>query len=84
MTTEEAEIGRLRDAILAYLRRNPDAADTLDGIVSWWLPVASGRVEASRVERALERLIADGHVAKSVLVDGTVLYARASGAHERR
>lgn len=77
MTSEEAEIARLREAILDYLQRNPEAADTLRGIVNWWLPAEPARIEASRVERALEQLVAEGLVVKSVLVEGTVLYARA-------
>lgn len=77
MTSEETEIARLREAILDYLRRNPEAADTLGGIVNWWLPATPGRLEASRVERALEQLVAEGFAVKSVLVEGTVLYARA-------
>lgn len=79
MTSEEAKIARLREAILDYLQRNPEAADTLEGIVSWWLPAEPVRVEASRVERALEQLVAEGFAVKSVLVEGTVLYARALG-----
>ena len=79
MTSEESEIARLRAAILDYLRRNPDAADTLGGIVSWWLPAESVRFDASRVERVLEELVREGFVVKSVLVEGTVLYARAPG-----
>ena len=77
MTSEETEIARLREAILEYLRRNPEAADTLEGIVSWWLRNQPVRVEESRVERALEQLVAEGFAVKSVLVEGTVLYARA-------
>lgn len=77
MTSEETEIARLREAILDYLQRNPEAADTLGGIVSWWLRDKPVRLKASRVERALEQLVAEGFAVKSVLVEGTVLYARA-------
>ena len=80
MTSEEAEIARLREAIIEYLQRNPEAADTLGGIVNWWLPARPVRVETSWVERALEQLVAEGLAVKSVLVGGTVLYARAPGS----
>lgn len=79
MTSEEAEIAGVRAGVVEYLRRNPDAADSLEGIVSWWLPASPARIETSRVERALEQLVAEGLVLKSVLVGGTVLYARAPG-----
>ena len=32
------EIQCLHDAILHYLRSNPNAADSLEGIMNWWLP----------------------------------------------
>lgn len=79
MTSEEAENARVRAAILDYLRRNPGAADTLEGIVRWWLPAEPVRFDASRAERTLEQLVREGFVVKSVLVEGTVLYARAPG-----
>lgn len=80
MTSEEAEIARLREAIRDYLQRNPEAADTLGGIVNWWLPDTRVRIETSRVERALAQLVAEGFAVKRVLVEGTVLYARAPGS----
>jgi hypothetical protein len=78
VTSEEAEIARLSEAILDYLQRNPEAADTLGGIVNWWLPAEAVHIEASRVERALEQLVAKGFAVKRVLVGGSVVYARAA------
>jgi hypothetical protein len=80
VTSEEAEIAHLREAIRDYLQRNPEAADTLGGIVNWWLPDKPVRIETSRVERALAQLVAEGFAVKRVLVEGTVLYARAPGS----
>jgi hypothetical protein len=66
----------LRGEILLYLQNNPNAADSLEGIVNWWLPQIYHSVDAASVEQVLEKLIAEGQVKKSSLVDGTNLYSR--------
>lgn len=66
----------LRDAILLYLRRNPNAADTMEGIVKWWLPSLLGEVNARSAEKALEQMVAAGLIQKTILVDGTEVYSR--------
>ncbi|MEE8583563.1 MAG: hypothetical protein V3T83_01800 [Acidobacteriota bacterium] len=48
--------------ILAYLAQNPDAQDSLEGILNWWLPLRhlagrTGRVKAALAELASEGLI---------------------------
>ncbi len=65
----------LQDAVLQYLRNNPNAADSLQGIINWWLPKQGyEKVGMESVYQALERLIAAGVVEKVPLVGGTVLY----------
>jgi hypothetical protein len=44
--------------ILGYLATHPEAKDTLDGIVEWWLP--HRRSERAAVERAVALLLAHG------------------------
>ena len=78
MDTDETSDVRVRAAILDYLVHNGNAADTLEGIVSWWLPVGQRNVDRARVESILGRLVADGAVKATSLVDGTVLYSRGS------
>jgi Fe2+ or Zn2+ uptake regulation protein len=65
----------LRDAILEYVQRNPDAADTLRGVMDWWLPAEHRATEAEAVERALEELVALQLIVRTELPDGTILYA---------
>lgn len=62
--------------ILSYLRNHPNAADTLDGILNWWLPRQRYEMEQQRIEESLEHLVARGLVSKKTLSDGTVLYLR--------
>lgn len=52
-----------RDAILHYLRNSPYAADSLEGVMNWWLPQQEA-VEAgtAEIEQALEQLIGEGLV----------------------
>lgn len=66
----------LRGEILLYLQNNPNAADSLEGIVTWWLPQMYESVDAASVEQVLEQLIAEGRVKKLSLIDGTYLYSR--------
>jgi Fe2+ or Zn2+ uptake regulation protein len=61
--------------ILRYLRAHPQAADTVDGIVMWWLPRQRYEEAIDRVQHALDDLVARGWVEKVTLVDGTVLYS---------
>jgi Fe2+ or Zn2+ uptake regulation protein len=74
----EADVTRVRAAILDYLEHHGNAADTREGITDWWLPVEQRAVDRAVVERALETLVADGLLDVARLVDGTVLYRRAS------
>ncbi len=72
---DEPALARLSDEILSYLRAHPQAADTVDGIVEWWLPRQRHDEAVDRVQHALDELVARGLVDKITLVDGTVLYA---------
>ena len=76
MTSSELDLEKVREAILHYLQNNPNAADSLDGVINWWLPQAYRKVEVVRIEQVLEQLIADGLVRKIALMDGTNLYGK--------
>jgi len=74
----------ISDSILQYLRRHPEAADSLEGIESWWLPRSgySGSVES--VQEVLDELVAERRIARIDLADGRTLYQgvdKVSGAH---
>ena len=63
------------DAILRYLHSHPEAADTVDGICEWWLPV-HWCVDPAIVEAALARLQAQGLVRRRENADQHVVYSR--------
>jgi len=71
------EMGRqeVREAVLAYLHRHPNGADTVDGIVSWWLPLQRYEIERQRIKRTLDGMVDLGELRCHRLPDGAVLYA---------
>lgn len=75
MNTGGPSSQELAELVLGYLRRHPEAADTLDGIVTWWLPLQRYETERGRVERVLDVLVADGFLRRDRLPDGSDLYA---------
>ena len=43
--------------ILRYLDQNPNAADTVEGILEWWLPKQSIYEEEKVVKRTLDEMV---------------------------
>lgn len=48
--------------ILAYLAENPEAQDTLEGIVGWWLSGQDVKLNTALIEGALTKLVNRGLV----------------------
>jgi len=63
-------------AVLRYLHINPNAADTVDGILDWWLPGPHHAAERKLIEQVLEALVAEGELAKTIVAGGRVVYSR--------
>lgn len=76
METDESSKANIRKEILRYMQTHPDAADSLNGIVNWWLSSKYSAEDMKKVEGVLEQLIKDGLVKKVVLIDKTILYKR--------
>jgi hypothetical protein len=70
-TTEESGIA---NDILAYLSEHPDAQDTLQGIVEWWLLEQEIKSRISQVERALKELVSKGLVVERKGEDSQIRY----------
>jgi len=63
-----------------YVMEHPLAADTPEGIRSWW--VASERqASLEDVQMALNHLVESRCLSRVALTDGTVIYARAAQPH---
>ena len=48
--------------ILKYLLEHPDAQDTLEGIVEWWLLERRVKDQTLKVKEALAQLVAEGFI----------------------
>ncbi len=81
------EIALLAQEVDDYLRSYPDAADSIEGIVNWWLLRQRHEQTRELVQQALEHLVAQGLVNKIATPGGEVIYARCtspmSGGAER-
>jgi hypothetical protein len=64
----------LEREILDYLAANPEARDTLRGIIEWWLLKQKIVETSSDVEAAVVSLVAKGKLRAHVGVDGQVSY----------
>lgn len=63
-----------RAEILAYLRAHPSAADTVDGIIAWWLPRQRHETAKAAIQRALDGLVGEGMIDEILSDIGTRLY----------
>lgn len=69
-------IMKLAEQISSYLESHPEAADSLEGIVKWWLPRQRYMDSVEQVNEALNVLIENGEVYRVVLSDGRVIYLK--------
>jgi hypothetical protein len=76
----EARTQRAMQAIAAYIARHPLAADGEAGIAQWWLPEMGLDVPLASVRSALERLVLQQVLERSVLGDGSAIYRAAPSA----
>jgi hypothetical protein len=62
MKSRDADLKR---SILDYLVRHPDAKDTQEGVLNWWIARAhSGDCDEQNLVKALEELVARDWIAK--------------------
>ena len=66
--------------ILDYLSRHPDAQDTIDGILHWWVLDSCIRKWAPKIAETLAHLVEKGFLEERTSADGRLLY-RVSSRH---
>lgn len=71
ITDEEGVVGR---SILAYLVDHPDAQDSVEGIVRWWLLEQKVKFHTSKVEDALAELVSEGYLVMYDKIDAWATY----------
>jgi hypothetical protein len=72
----EQHTAKLAEAIMNYLDCHPNAADSIAGIMQWWLPHDLSSASLDDVQGALDKLIAEHRVTRSLLPGGTELFGR--------
>lgn len=70
----EARTQRAMQAIEAYVARHPLAADSVTGIAQWWLAEMATDVPLDNVLSALERLVQQQVLVRTVQADGSAIY----------
>lgn len=74
---EEDAVHMVAQGIMRYFDERPDAADTAEWILRWWLLRLRHEETAVVVQAALDRLVEDGLVTKRVSLAGPPVYSRA-------
>ena len=69
--------------ILAYLVEHPEAQDTLEGIVEWWLLEQEIKFETARVKEALSDLIARGLILEKKGSNSQIHYRINQSKHKK-
>ena len=60
--------------ILRYLTKNPDAQDTVEGIIDWWFLGRNIKCQKRMVKKALEMMVEDGLVIARQKTDSRTVY----------
>ena len=81
---EDQETAAIAQEISDYLTAHPNAADTVEGIVKWWLTRQRFESATDRVQKALDYLVAEGLVSKKAVAGGRVVYAVAKQQEMRK
>ncbi len=68
-------VSEIAEQILSYLNSHPDASDTLEGIVKWWLMQQKIELAKADVEKALELLVSKHLAHKHIYPDGSIHYS---------
>ena len=78
---QQASVSEIAQAIADYVVKNPEAQDTLDGIVEWWLP-EKNKPRTALIKEALDELVADGLITAHKAKDAQILYRATRRATE--
>lgn len=70
-------INLVADVLKNHISKHPYAADSIDGILRWWLP-QDLNIPSHLLELALEKLVAEKKLKKTFIADGNVIYAKVS------
>lgn len=81
---EQTKVAEVANKIASYLRRtNGNTAETLDGILEWWIPRQRILEERYLVEQAIKQLCEKGVLFMRKNADGSVIYSTDSRVQPR-
>ena len=69
-----AGLSEIASEILDYLRKNPEARDTLEGVVQWWLPELEIKRRTAAIKEALDELVRAGLLSERKGKDAQISY----------
>lgn len=70
----DEDISVLVRILAGYLRANPKASNTCEGVRDWWLGTRGGGATLRGVQEALDTLVEQGVVVRVVALDRKVRY----------
>ena len=71
---KEPSVAEIVRAILDYLRKNPNAQDTQDGILQWWLTDLPAKPRDATVRQAINKLVREGFLCEHKGKDAQISY----------
>ncbi len=77
------KISEISQEILQYLRKHPDASDTLEGIAEWWLLSQRITHTLKRVRTAVLELLEEGWIIEIKGENSTIRYRLNPNKHGR-
>ncbi len=60
--------------VLAYLTAHPDARDTIEGIIRWWIPEQKIKTHITTLKNVIAELVAKGLILESHGHDSRIHY----------
>ena len=66
---------QVREAILAYVKAHPHAADSIKGIAAWWLRDVPEQPSRSELAAELDKLTLSGDLKRTETPDGGAFYS---------
>jgi hypothetical protein len=81
--TIKTKLPKLALQILRYLREHPEAQDTVEGIMVWWVSELAIKIWLPQVRESLAALVARGYLEKRT-IHGRIFYRLNQSRARRR
>jgi Fe2+ or Zn2+ uptake regulation protein len=84
MSRINTKLPKLARQILRYLREHPEAQDTVEGIMVWWVSERAIKYWLPQVRKSLAALVTQGFLVKRTGADGRIFYRATQWQRARR